>query len=393
MNVPPIILNDSSIWILILGVLLPPLIFNLRQWRLDLKRIHRLEASRTKIPPLDLPADQAPGVSFLVAAWNEESTLRSCIEAIQRLSYPNFQILLCAGGTDGTWKIASKFSDPRLVLIAQRPGDGKQESLQRCLEKASGKIVYLLDAGGFITSGAFARILGPILSGDEQVVTGSPCTPIPEQIKNPFVASQCASQVYTSVYQPQYSSGLLGANSAILRQAVDQAGGFNAAFRTGGDYDLGKRLLRQQKRIRYEVEASFPIEFHTDVRGYLRQQARWIRNVAVHGLRFGAYREVASSLSCSLVGFAMLLLPCLALMLAFTRISATAGRVLAAIWMCAFLHGFFSRLRYLRVAERWLGVRFPQRVLAWLPLFLLIDFVAWTIPLIQYPSRVMRERW
>ena len=100
----------------------------------------------------------------------------------------------------------------------------------------------------------------------------------------------------------------MGANSAILRQAVEQAGGFNAALRTGGDYDLGKRLLRQQKRVRYEVEASFPIEFHTDVRGYLRQQARWIRNVAVHGLRFGAYREVASSLSCSFVGFAMLLL-------------------------------------------------------------------------------------
>jgi cellulose synthase/poly-beta-1,6-N-acetylglucosamine synthase-like glycosyltransferase len=185
----------------------------------------------------------------------------------------------------------------------------------------------------------------------------------------------------------------LGANSAILRQAVEQAGGFNAALRTGGDYDLGKRLLRQQKRVRYEVEASFPIEFHTDVRGYLRQQARWIRNVAVHGLRFGAYREVASSLSCSLVGFAMLLLPCLALMLAFSGISATAARLFAAVWTCAFLQGFLSRLRYLRVAERWLGVRFPRRMVAWIPLFLLIDFVAWAIPLIQYPSRALRERW
>lgn len=380
-------------WILILGVVLPPLIYNLRQWRLDLERVHGREASRTKIPSLDLPAGQIPRVSFLLAAWNEEATLRPCIEAIQRLSYPNFQIVLCAGGTDGTWKTASEFSDPRLILLAQRAGDGKQESLQRCLEKASGEIVYLLDAGGFITGGAFARILGPILSGDEQVVTSNPCTPLPGQLKNPFVASQCASQVYTSIYQPKYSSGLLGANSAILREAVERAGGFNAAVRTGGDYDLGKRLLRQQNRVRYEVEASFPIEFHTDVRGYLRQQARWIRNVAVHGLRFGAYREVASSLSCSLVGLAMLLLPCLALTLAFSGISATAERITAAIWMCAFLQGFFSRLRYLMVAEQWLGVRIPRRVLAWIPVFLLIDFVAWTIPLTQYPSRALRERW
>lgn len=381
-------------WILISAALLLPLVLNLRQWRLDLDRIQRLTASRKEIPPLNLDSGCAPMVSFLVAAWNEESTLQSSIEAIQRLSYPNLEIVLCAGGTDRTWNLASEFRDPRLILLAQQAGDGKQKSLRRCFENAAGAIIYLLDAGGRITDTACARILGPILRGDEQAVTGSPCTPLREQIDNPFVLSQCASQVYTSIYQAEYSSGLLGANSAILRRAVEQAGGFNADVRSGGDYDLGKRLLRQNQRIRYEASASFPIEFHTHVRPYLRQQARWIRNVVIHGMRFGAYREVASSLAGSLVGLVMVGLPFLSITLALTRsISPGWAWVSAALWAFAFLHAFFSRLRYVNVAARFLGVRFPQRVSALLPLFLLIDFVAWAIPLFQYPSRALRERW
>ncbi|MGA3185529.1 MAG: glycosyltransferase family 2 protein [Bryobacteraceae bacterium] len=367
-----------------------PLIYNLRLWRQDLVRIRKLTAMRKEIPLL---TGDVPRVSFLIAAWNEESTLRSCIEAIERLSYPSLEIVLCAGGTDRTGKIASELNDLRLILLVQQPGDGKQKSLRRCLEQASGEIIYLLDAGGLINDAAFARILGPILSGGEQVVTGSPCTPLPGQIANPFVVSQCASQVYTSIHQPEYSSGLLGANCAILRRKLEQAGGFNAATRTGGDYDLGKRLLRQGSRVRYVADASFPIEFHTQVRAYLRQQSRWIRNVVIHGVRFGAYREVLSCLSASLIGLAMLVLPCLALVLEWSHGSHTVARICAAVWTFAFLHACCSRVRYVKVAERWLGVRFPRHVLALLPLFLLIDFVAWSIPLVQYQSRALRERW
>jgi len=365
--------------------------FNLRLWLRDLARIRKLTALRTENPSLDRHRGAAPRVSFLVAAWNAESTIRSCLEAIGRLSYANFEIVLSAGGADLTWKIATECRDLRLILIAQQPGDGKQESLRRCLERARGEIIYLLDAGGRITDAAFARIVAPILRGDEQVVTANPCTPVREQIDNPFAVSQCASQVYTSIYQPEYCTGLLGANCAILRSALEQAGGFNAAVLTGGDYDLGKRLLRQGRRIRYEVDASFPTEFHTDVRPYLRQQARWIRNVVIRGIGYGAYGEVAAGIATSLVGLAMIALPLLSVALAWT--SPAAARIFGGVWTVAFLHAYLSRLRYLNVAARWMGLRFSPTMLVTLPLLMFIDFIAWSIPLFQYPSRGWRERW
>jgi cellulose synthase/poly-beta-1,6-N-acetylglucosamine synthase-like glycosyltransferase len=371
---------------LIAAAILVPLILNLRQWRLDRRR---LAAARKPVPPLGSIPDP-PRVSFLVAAWNEEETLQTCIEAIRHLSYPNLEIVLCAGGADRTWEMASQWSDPRLILLEQRRGDGKQKSLQRCLEKAAGDIIYLLDADCLITEAVFERILSPILNREEEAVTAIPCTPLPEQIRSPFVLSQCASRACTSIYQAEYCSGLSGANSALRRAPLEKAGGFTTQAPSGVDYDLSKRLLRLGVRIRYRADASMPIRFHTRIGPYVRQQARWLRNVVILGMRFRNYREVAACLSTSLVGLTMLAMP---LVWLIPGIPSTLARLSGAAWTLAFLHACMSRLRYLRIAAEWLGIRFPLRVVLLVPLFLLVDFLAWTIPLVQYPIGSLRQRW
>jgi cellulose synthase/poly-beta-1,6-N-acetylglucosamine synthase-like glycosyltransferase len=383
-----------SMWELAAAVVVPPLVLNLVRWWLDLELIRNLEAVREMTVRADWPATGSERVSFLVAAWNEETRLRGCILAVLGLSYPDLEIVLCAGGTDRTWQVASEFTDPRVVLLAQAPGEGKQKSLQRCLDAATGNIVYLLDADCLLHESTFGRILSPILSGHEDAVTSSPCEPVSGQLRSPFVLSQCACRVYTSLHQPVYCSGLDGANTAMRREALEQAGGFDAEVRTGVDYDLGKRLLQQGRRVRYEAAAAIPVEFHAQIGSYVRQQTRWLRNVVIHGLRFGAYSEAASCFCTSLVGFVMLFLPCATLAGALAAGLSSAGvRLSAAVWGVAFLHAFLSRLRYCRFASLWLGIRFPRRVAALLPMFLMVDFVAWSLPLVQYPSRALRERW
>lgn len=380
---------------LVVAVFLAPLIFNLFcMWR-DLDRIRCLRASR-KADPLPLPSDSvAPLVSILLAAWDEEATLSSSVEAIRALRYPRIEIVLCAGGTDRTWEIAERMATGGgLILLKQQAGEGKQRCLQRCLERSSGEIIYLLDAGTRITDAAFAAVLGPILSGREQAVTSSPCTPLPGQSDNPFVVSQCATRIYTSLRHPVYSSGLLGASAAIRRSVLDAAGGFDPAVRAGGDFELGRRLLQLGVRIRYEIEGTFPFHFHTHLRSYIRQQSRWIRNVVVHGVRFGAYGEVARSLFTSAVGLAMLTLPFAGLLLAISPdIPPDAARACAVLWLLGFVHAILSRIRYVIVASNWIGTAAGPRVLAMVPFYILVDFVAWTRPLFEYPSRTSRERW
>lgn len=385
--------NESSLVNSLLSIaiaaIVAPLLVNLFTWRRDRERVQLLRAAHETLPPRAVPAER---VSILVAAWNAEASLERCLHAILQLNDPNLEAIVCAGGTDRTWQIASTQEDPRLRLLAQQPGDGKQTSLAKCFQKATGEIFYLLDADCLITQDAFDRLLAPILRGEEQAVTCAPCEPWPEQTRIPFVLNQCASRVYTSLHQPTYCASLLGSNSAIRRQALEKAGGFQAGIGSGGDYELGKRLLAKGIRIRYHARAGFPVLFHEHVPAYLRQQARWLRNVAVHGARFHAQAEVISSLFTSLLGFAMLTLP-FAAGIIWVAVSPLFAAFMIAFWAMAFFHALFSRLRYLKTAVLWLGIRPPRRIVALMPLFLLIDFLAWSVPLAEYPSKRRRERW
>lgn len=240
-------------------------------------------------------------------------------------------------------------------FVKQRPGEGKQNSLQRNLDKASGEIIYLLDADCLINDFAFAWTLAPIINQGEQAVFGSLYTPFPEQMQNLFVINQCSIRLYTAIHQPVFSSGLLGGNSAVRRSALEQAGAFRTEVRTGTDYDLAKRLLQQGFRIRFEMKASIMSEFPTQIGAYFRQQRRWVRNVLMHGLQFKAYGEVLACLRTSLVGLVMVSLPFLALFLwFFPGIPMSIVKVLLAGWVFGLFFAFFSRLRYLYLARSFL---------------------------------------
>src|SRR5262249_41531715 len=57
-------------------------------------------------PYFDLP--RSPAVSVIVAAYNAQRTLKSCLDSLQNLRYPNYEVILVDdGSTDSTAQIAS----------------------------------------------------------------------------------------------------------------------------------------------------------------------------------------------------------------------------------------------------------------------------------------------
>lgn len=386
---------DNPFWIFLsLAVVLLALAVNLRFWLLDRRWVSKFLANRPEVPRLDPPGGKMPGISFVVAAWNEEKVIRRFIQSIFGLSYPNYELVLCAGGNDNTWAIAREFQEEKLILLEQHAGEGKQRSLQRGLEKASGQIIYLVDADCLINDHVLAWTLAPIINLGEQAVSGSLYTPFPEQLQNPFVINQSATRLYAAIHQPAFSTGLLGGNSAVRREALEKAGAFKSEIYTGTDYDLAKRLLKNGFCIRYEMNASIMSEFPSQIGAYYRQQARWVRNVVMHGLRFRAYTEVLACLRTSLVGLGMLLIPIAALGLSFfPGVLRQLAWALLAGWTFGLLMAFFSRLRYLYVARSVLGIDYPIRYLPNLLLYLFLDFVAWAIPLGEYAFKGRREIW
>lgn len=354
---------------------------NWRLWQQD-KALLAAKAQVPSLPPLE-SWSRLPKVSVLVAAWNEAVHIEKHIESFLALRYPAKELILCAGGTDNTYALACALAGGPVKVYQQQPGEGKQRALHRSLVHATGDPIFLTDADCRFDDDSFERTVYPVALGIEQVCTGS-SIPYPEQWHNPFVAAQAASQLYASMHSAAYAPGLLGRNCAVRRSLLEQSEGLAAPAPTGTDYVLAKMLVRAGGRIRQVSESRVATDYPVTARGYVRQQRRWLRNVALYGRRFGAFEEVGASLKTSLTGVMMLALP---------LASLVAGSWLFVPWLLLLGHALLSRVRYLRFASGVWGRRLRKRFLAMQLPLLFLDFVAWIRPLFDYVSAAGQKEW
>lgn len=372
-------LESHSGWLLGAGLTMVG-VLNWVKWRQD--RALALQLRDRKLASVELSA--TPQVSVLVAAWNEAANIQRHIESFERLRYPHRELILCAGGTDETYKIASSHAGPNVMVLEQRPGEGKQRALRRCLEYATGQVIFLTDADCQLDDDCFERTLAPVIAGSEAVATGSR-RPLDDQLANPFVQYQWLYHAYCAERAPAYVVGLEGRNTALHLDAVRMVGGFEGRVPIGTDYYLARKLLARGYRIRHVPASQIRTHHASSFGEYWRQQSRWQRNVVLHGASFGVWTELRGSLQRSMVGLVMLCAPFLVLI---------GVPLVFPLWAPLVTYGLLARLRYTVSTElaqgSWLG---PRVRLDGLLLYMFVDFVAWAIAAGDLVWGRRRWRW
>jgi cellulose synthase/poly-beta-1,6-N-acetylglucosamine synthase-like glycosyltransferase len=350
-----------------------------RQWPRDKVAVEQRCAERRVLPVLA----RTPRVSVLVAAWNEEANIEAYIGSFLRLSYPCIELILCAGGSDPTLDVARRHEGEKIIVLEQAAGEGKQRSLARCLERASGDLIYLSDADCILSDEALLRLLAPIVNEGEAVASGK-VRPLDTQLASPLPYYLWAADVASSLRQPPYGQGLQGANSCVTRVALDQIGGLSFPAPTGTDYHLARRLIGAGLRIRNVGASVVATEYPESLGVYRRRQSRWLRNLLTYGRQYGAQSDVRSTLKTITVGVAMLCMP---------SVCALCGRVVMIGWLLLLCNTLCAKARYIGMTARLMGTAPPRRLwLALLPLSL-ADFAVWASPCIDMLSNRRRRRW
>lgn len=352
---------------------------NWRLWRRDKALADRLRAAQPALPQLE----RTPRVSALVAAWNERGRIDAHLRSFQALRYPNIELILVAGGGDGTLEQARRYTSDRVIVLEQQPGEGKQRALAKGFERAGGEIIYLTDADCLYDDEALTRLLAPLINESEHAATGR-SRPLDEQQQAILPLYMWSSDVMAGAHRPRYSGGILGRNAALTRHAIETSGGLNFTARTGTDYQLAKRLLAANIAIRYVGASVVASEYPETLRVYRHKQSRWLRNLLLHGRRFGATEDVRLTAQTVATGAIMLALPLTATLL---------GRIVLLPWSLLVAHAAASKLRYALFAARLTDRRVPRRlILALLPLTL-IDFAIWASPILDLIDPKRREQW
>jgi cellulose synthase/poly-beta-1,6-N-acetylglucosamine synthase-like glycosyltransferase len=370
--------EEHAIWVFAL-VLLGVGLDHVLQWLKDCTRV----SEHQRAPAYLTSSDEAPMISVLVPAWNEAGRLQACVDSILGLRYSNKEIILCAGGSDSTWEIASEYANARVVVLEQRPGEGKQVALRRCFERSSGEIIFLTDADCILEDECFEATLGPVIEGQEEVCTGS-WRPADSQLRNPFVQFQWAHHFNRELALPAYVDSLDGRNAAIRRNALQRVGAFLTFAPTGTDFLLSTQLLRAGYRIRFVSRSRVCTWYPETVPAYWKQASRWFRNRLTLGFRYHQWSGVISHLRAGIAAIFMLVGPLI----------IWRSRLLQIVWLGAFARLGLAQLR-MRCLVRSLEVNPIEHHCGFADLLshMLIGWIALARGLIESLLPFRRWRW
>ena len=182
-------LGDRYAGVALAGGVAALVAYNLRQWRRDRALAVALRTAREDSRPA---VAVTPRVTVLVAAWNEADLIERHVESVLALRYPNLEYVLCAGGTDDTYRLASRYERPGVVVLEQRPGEGKQAALRRGLQHASGDVIFLTDADCLLDDDSFERTVAPIVAGEAEATSGG-SRPLTAQLASSVLATTTAT--------------------------------------------------------------------------------------------------------------------------------------------------------------------------------------------------------
>jgi glycosyltransferase involved in cell wall biosynthesis len=115
-------------------------------------------------------------LSIIVPCYNELKTINLIIEAIQKSSFPNKEIIIVDDFShDGTRELLKKIMDRKIVanVIFHSSNQGKGAAIRTGIQNATGDLVIIQDADLEYDPNDYEKLTQPIIENKADVVFGS----------------------------------------------------------------------------------------------------------------------------------------------------------------------------------------------------------------------------
>ena len=214
-----------------------------------------------------VPLESHPRVSVIVCSYNGAKTLRDCLTALDRVDYPDYEIVLVDdGSTDDTPAVVAaweKERDGRLLGWKNRPdfrhlrqpNMGLSHARNAGAAGATGEILAYTDSDCMADPDWLYYLVGTLLSGDYAGVGGPNISPPAQNWIQACVAAAPGGPSHV-LLTDVVAEHIPGCNMAFHRHAFEQAGGFDPEFRKAGDdVDFCWRLQQAGQVIAFSPAA------------------------------------------------------------------------------------------------------------------------------------------
>lgn len=210
-----------------------------------------------------------PRMSVVVCSYNGAGTIRECLEALERVDYPDYEVIVVDdGSTDGTGEIALEYR----CRVISTPNGGLSVARNVGAEAASGEIVAYLDDDAYPDSD-WLRYLARTFRSTDYVAVGGPNIPPPgDGLVAECIGHAPGGPIHV-LLSDREAEHLPGCNLAVRRERLQAIGGFDPQFRVAGDdVDFCWRLQEAGGRLGFNPAAAVFHRRRKSVRTYWRQQ-------------------------------------------------------------------------------------------------------------------------
>jgi len=188
-----------------------------------------------------------PLVSVIVCSYNGGKTLPDCLESLDLLNYPNYEVILVDDGSkDNTQELVAAFETARVVRSAT---DGRPlPAFTNIVQKNMG-LSYARNAGAYASKGDVVAytdsdcmpdpdwlyyLIGTLLNGDYCGVGGPNISPPAVNWVQAAVAAAPGGPAHV-LLTDVVAEHIPGCNMAFHRWAFMSVGGFDTEYRKAGD--------------------------------------------------------------------------------------------------------------------------------------------------------------
>ena len=210
-----------------------------------------------------------PRISVVVCSFNGSRTIGECLQAISKIRYPGFEVIVVDdGSTDNTAAITAQYD----VNLIRTPNNGLSHARNLGWQAANGEIVAYIDDDAYPDPDWLGYLAEMFRTHDYAGVGGPNIPPRDDGFIAACVANAPGGPAHVLITDTE-AEHIPGCNMAFLRSALEAVGGFDAQFRTAGDdVDMCWRLQEHGWKLGFSPSAQVWHHRRNSLRKFWRQQ-------------------------------------------------------------------------------------------------------------------------
>lgn len=193
-----------------------------------------------------VPLEKYPRVSVVVCSYNGGKTLSHCLHALDRVDYPDYEIVFVDdGSTDNSQEVVAAWEQSREKRRAQgaklpdfqnirQQNMGLSYARNAGAAAATGEVIAYTDSDCMADPDWLYYLVGTLLSGDYAGVGGPNVSPPAQDWIQACVAAAPGGPSHV-LLTDVVAEHIPGCNMAFHRWAFNQVGGFDPDYRKAGD--------------------------------------------------------------------------------------------------------------------------------------------------------------